>query len=200
MNCKHVQSQMLDYAEKLLDQSVNTQIEAHLRQCAACTQEFQEIAQTLQLLQTTPFQEPPEAFWTDFTSRVMRQINTMEVPSPRRSLWSWFFLPRWKIAFVFVALFGLFGGGYWYFQAALRPGPQPVAPDEPLTTALRKIVPPDLAQDVLNTELALFDGTVETFSESDASDETLALLINSLTAEEKKAFLAELYKIRDATR
>ena len=87
MKCKHVQKQLLDYSESLVDQKARLLIEEHLRNCPECARELWDFEQTVRLLQSLPIQEPPEAFWTELTSRVMRKIQQKNiVPSTERYL------------------------------------------------------------------------------------------------------------------
>ena len=216
MKCEHVQQKILDYSEKLLNERDQAQIEEHLHRCATCTQELREIEQTLDLLQAVPFPEPPASFWTDFTSRVMRKITTRDVPAPTRRL---FPFPRWTMAVAFLALFGIIGGVYLYFHAEMpqnlsptettglsvpggnlsRTSPVQRETDAAMAPALRQIASEELQQEMLESDLALFDGTPMATLDLDESDETLYFLINSLTAEEKQALLSELYKMRDTS-
>lgn len=219
MKCKHVQQKMLEYSEKLLDENAQIRIEEHLQKCSRCAQELSDIEYTLDLLQSVPFPEPPESFWTDFTSGVMSRINTIKTPSSTRQVFSF---PRFKTALVLLILLVILGGVYVYFHPEIQqfwhpidttaklPGqgdtPQTspdhvetdaVIPDDALETTLHNIASKDLMQDMLESDLALFDGVTDTIIEIDYSDDMLYSLINNLTEEEKKALLSELYKMKD---
>jgi hypothetical protein len=214
---------MLEYSEKLLDENAQTRIDEHLQECSMCAQELSDIEYTLDLLQSVPFPEPPESFWTDFTSAVMIRINRMETPSSKR--WQVFSFPRFKTAVVLLVLIVILGGVYVYFNTEIQQFLHPVdttaklpgqgetlqrasdlyetdgvIQDDALETTLNNIASKDLMQDMLESDLALFDGAPDVIIEMDYSDDMLYSLINSLTEEEKKAFLSELYKMRDETR
>jgi len=214
MKCKHIQQKMIEYSEKLLDEKARTQVDEHLQKCSTCAQELNDVKHTLDLLQSVTFPEPPESFWIDFTSSVMSKINKMESPSPTSRLFSF---PQFKIkmAVAFLVLIAIIGGLYLYFNAEIQQIPHPVdnmaelpgqgntlpqSPDHPyvvdtLETTLGKIAPEDLRQDILESDLALFDGKTDVTFDIDYSDDMLYSLINSLTEEEKRALLSELYKM-----
>lgn len=222
MKCKHVQKKMLEYSEKLLDEKARSRVEEHLQECSLCAQELHDIEQTLDLLQSVPFPEPPESFWIDFTSGIMTRINKMGTPSSARLAFSF---PQFKLAVVLVALIAILGGLYVYFHAEIQqflhpvdtttelsrqggtPQPSPGhleadkgIQDNALETTLNNIASEDLKQDMLESDLALFDGATDVIFETDYSDEMLYSLINSLTEEEKEALLSELYKMKDEAR
>jgi hypothetical protein len=126
------------------------------------------------------------------------------------------------LAVVLVALIAILGGLYVYFHAEIQQflhpvdttaelprqgGPPQISPghlevdkdiqDTALETALNNIASEDLKQDILEFDLALFDGATDVIFETDYSDDMLYSLINSLTEEEKEALLSELYKMKD---
>ena len=213
---------MLEYSEKLLDEKARSRVEEHLQECSLCAQELNDIEQTLDLLQSVPFPEPPESFWIDFTSSIMTKINKIGTPSSTRLVFSF---PQFKLAVVLVALIAILGGLYVYFHAEIQQFLHPVdttaklprqggtsqpspgrleadkgIQDNALETTLNNIVSEDLKQDMLESDLALFDGATDVIFETDYSDDMLYSLINSLTEEEKEALLSELYKMKDEAR
>ena len=213
---------MLEYSEKLLDEKARSRVEEHLQECSLCAQELNDIEQTLDLLQSVPFPEPPESFWIDFTSSIMTRINKMGTPSSTRLVFSF---PQFKLAVVLVALIAILGGLYVYFHAEIQQFLHPVdttaelprqggisqpspghleadkdVQDNALETTLNNIVSEDLKQDMLESDLALFGEAPDVIFETDYSDDMLYSLINSLTEEEKEALLSELYKMKDEAR
>ena len=106
MRCKWVQQHLLDYSDKLLDLKTHILIEQHLHSCNECRQELNEIERTIQLLRSVSLEEPPEAFWPDFTSSVMRKIHNLEtVPAVRRVV----FFSNFKMALIAVVLLVIIG-------------------------------------------------------------------------------------------
>lgn len=214
MKCKRIQQYLLDYSEQLLDQENHHLVEEHLRHCPECARELQEIEQTIRLLQTLPVQVPPETFWPDFTSNVMRQIRKMEpVPSRLRNV---FFFPHTKLAVVvFIALLVIGGGAGYYFRyvQSMQRLPElasqhPENPEKNLAvqqtpaeapdihTRLSKIASDELIYDMLDSEFGFFErGNPEVF-DADNSPEWLYFLIRNLSDEEKDRLLLELYKLK----
>ena len=211
MKCKRIQQYLLDYAEQLLDQENHHLVEEHLRHCPKCAQELQEIEQTIHLLQTLPVQSPPETFWPDFTSNVMRQIRKME-PVPWR-LRNVFFFPHAKLAIVVLIVLLLIGGGWvYYFRQTHRPSelasqhPENVdknlvvqqSPDETtnIHDHLRKIAPNELIYDMLDSEFGFFERENPGVLDVDNGHEWLYFLIRNLSEKEKDRLLLELYKLK----
>jgi len=209
---------MLDYSEKGLDESVQARIEEHLQNCDDCAQELHAFKQTVRLLESVPLREPPEAFWNDFTTNVMHKVNGMEVPSRRRWSFSW---PRFRPAMVFGVLALLVvGGAFAYFSPAIHQKLTPLMKMAGLTTetaperelpgvghaevdlekALQQIASEDLMHDILESEMALFDTDAGLPVELYYPDDTLNLLISSLTDAEKQALLDELHKMKNELR
>jgi hypothetical protein len=211
MKCQQVQQQLLEYSEQLLDEHTRSRVAEHLQTCTGCTRELHNLEKTMTLLQSLPAQEPPEAFWTDFTARVMGKIKTMPAPTRAERLWV---APRFRIALAFCVLLLILGGLYVYFHQEIhqffrpqdliaersrQPLPSPGVPqtDQSLTTPLKRIASEDLQRDMLEHDFALNEGSTPMSVDSDASDEMIELFINSLTDEEKEALLTELHKMND---
>lgn len=212
MKCKHIQYQLLDYSEDLLDRSTQELIKEHLQECAACRQELDDLEKTVHLLHVLPSQEPSEDFWNDFTTNVMRKIKRMEAPSVRPSFP---FFPQFRMAAVaFAVLLIILGGVFlWYsisLQEALPPAEriahdsaqQPQEIPLALQTPERElpmfegIASEELLYDILDKEFAFTEGEVASMYRVDYSDEMLYFLISTLTEEEKDQLLAELYKMK----
>jgi hypothetical protein len=146
----------------------------------------------------------------------------MGTPSAARPVFSF---PQLRLAMVLVALIVILGGLYIYFHAeiqqllhpvdttaelpkqggTLQPSPGHLETDKSiqdnaLETTLNNIASEDLMQDMLESDLALFDGATDVIFETDYSDDMLYSLINSLSEEEKEALLSELYKMTEEAR
>ena len=206
MKCKHVQQKMLDYTEHVLDGRMHQQIAHHLQICRECSQELEAIQGTLKILSSSPsFQEPPESFWDDFTTGVMRKVRAADPPSSPQ-----FSSPGWQIrlavacAFVLLLIAGMVA-----YQAFRPHAPvlttQTGSPDEDtaitpaLDAALQHIIPDELPQDMLDTEFALFDDMGSPALEIHSDDTALEGVLLGLSDEEKRALLLELYKMRESS-
>ena len=208
MKCKYVQQHLLDYSESQLDEKVHAQIEDHLRDCPACAKDLKDFERTVHLLQSTPLQAPPERFWDDFSSGVMRKVRRMDTPS--RQIGSAFF-PNMKMAVVALAtLILVLGLTLLYTAGDLEERvfvffntPEPMTTQQTalqgnkLETVLGALVPEDLVEDILDSEFALLGGEDISGLPDDANDGTLYLLIESLDEREKTLLLSELGKMRD---
>lgn len=216
MKCKHVQKRLVDYSENVLDEKTQSRFEEHLVNCPICTQDLHEIEHTFRVLRSDTLPEPPEEFWSDFTSKVMTEINKRKAPSKIEYSLSF---PRFRMAMAIAGLIVIIGGLFLYFNAEIRQFFHPVditadrsdqnntlstSPADPgehdeIETALSRIASEDLMRDILEHDLALFDGATSLSSDIEYSDEMLYFLIHSLTEEEKKALLFKLRKIRDTS-
>lgn len=213
MKCKHVQQQLLDYSEDLLDKKSRVLIEGHLQQCSECTQELRDIKRTVHLLQSIPFQEPSETFWHGFTANVMRKIERMETTPVTRPF---LFFPQFKVAFAVAVLIIIIGLGFLFYATSVRqtlPPPElttqrseqqakefPIsstpAEEKTVDTIFEGIASEELLHNILDTEFALIDGSMVGMYDVDNSDEMLYFLISTLTEEEKDLLLSELYKMK----
>ena len=70
MNCKEVKPELVAYLDGELQDSVRSQVEAHLENCAACQAERDQLASTLKSVEGLPATQPSanlaEQFWTRF--------------------------------------------------------------------------------------------------------------------------------------
>jgi anti-sigma factor RsiW len=70
MNCKEVKPELVAYLDGELQDEVRSQIETHLKACAACRDERDALAATLKSVATLPATRPSsnlaEQFWTRF--------------------------------------------------------------------------------------------------------------------------------------
>lgn len=209
MKCKHVQEKLVEFSEHVLDQPEQSQIEAHVHTCPMCAQELDDIQETISLLKSIPIEEPSESFWTDFSTDVMDKVYAAEPPVRRGMLGS---LPHFKLAMGLLALMLFLGGivAYLFFQfpsaeksvtfsgLERQPATEETGSNSADST-LQQIAPEELTQDILDSEFALFDGTLSTTLDAGYSEDMVDALLSGLTTEEKQALLAELSKIRERT-
>lgn len=204
MKCQYVQQKMIEYSEHGLSQKLTAQIEDHLRVCPQCAQEFRTIKATLNLLHTDEISDQPDAFWRTFTTDVMREVRKSE---PVRVL-PLFSFPRLKYALAGILGFCLLIAVAAYLSGRFAPVTSRIQiPVAQTTPAQSEAAPPQpdfqniaseqLAQDMLHTDFALFDGMVAPPIESSAGDDLLDLLLYGLSVEEKQALLAELKAMKE---
>ena len=209
MKCKDVQERLLDYAESLVDPKTAAQIEAHLRSCATCAQELTAFKETVHLLQSVQFQEPPEAFWNDFTRNVMRNVRIAERNAPQRMF---AFFPSFKPVMALATVLILVAAGIFFSSTEIgqrlfrtSPAVEQVAQTEPPKTVseighsalvLEQIVSPEIVQEMLETEWALVDGQSMGLLDVDTSDEMVDVLLESLTEQEKISLFEELEQMK----
>lgn len=63
MNCEQVQPNLLDYSRKLLTGHDHEEIEAHLRQCAECSEVLREEIAFAARLDSLPEEQPVDDVW-----------------------------------------------------------------------------------------------------------------------------------------
>ncbi|MBD3308289.1 hypothetical protein GF339_17765 [candidate division KSB3 bacterium] len=217
MNCKWVQQHLIDYAEDGLDQRKRIAIEEHLGGCVACQKEFADLQQTLRLLHTLPLEEPPEAFWADFTANVMQKVRAIEPPHTAPPLFS---LSKMKLTMAVAGILAMLGGMFFAYQMSF----QKVSPSSSRTQSsiemepqagesvptidrvaepfreefpLEEFVSEDLRDDMIDAEFGLLHrGEGIPFERVENSDEVLQWLISGLTDQEKDMLLLELQNMQ----
>jgi hypothetical protein len=208
MNCKHIRQKLVEYNEHVLDGPEQSQVEIHVQTCPTCAQELRDIKETIALLKSIPMEEPPESFWTDFSADVMNKVYATAPPVRRKMFWT---LPRFRVAMGLLAVIFVIGGivAYVYFQhpsveqtimfsGSELPSVAEEAGSSSVETPLQHIVSEDLTHEILDSEFALFGGTLLTTTfDVGYSDDMVDALLSGLTIEEKQALLTELYKIRE---
>lgn len=206
MKCKHVQQHLLDYSESQLDQKTHAMVEEHLRVCPTCTQDLNDFEQTVRILQTTPLEAPPERFWNDFTSGVMRKVRRMDTPTrPMGSL----LFPSMKIAAVALATLLLVLGGTLLHRSGVleerlpslsqtpTPAEQVALQRGEFEAMLESLIPEELVDEIIESDFALLGGEGLSSFQADANDEALYHLIESLDEREKTLLLSELEKMHE---
>ncbi|MFT5441521.1 MAG: hypothetical protein ACI8W3_000562 [Myxococcota bacterium] len=70
MNHSDIQSRMADYLDGELPLDSRALFDAHLDQCSPCSTELAEMRDTIRMLRTLPYPEPPESFVADVMKRI----------------------------------------------------------------------------------------------------------------------------------
>jgi anti-sigma factor RsiW len=194
---------MLDYTEQTLDGQTRQQVAHHLQTCPACSRELEAMRATLDLLSATPmFEEPPEAFWEDFTRNVMRKVRAADPPTiPFPALFSgWQARVVLAAALLAIALAGVAGYRLWHPQpSALISHVDPDNDDgrSAWEEAVQRIVSEAVPQEMLRTEFGLFDDIASPALEMYSSDAAIDGWLSGLSAEEKRMLLFELLNMRE---
>jgi NADH dehydrogenase/NADH:ubiquinone oxidoreductase subunit G len=211
MKCKYVQQHLLDYSESQLDRKTHAQIEEHLRDCAACRKELKDFEQTVELLQSSGIEAPPERFWEEFSSGVMRKVRRMDTPS--RQLGSLFF-PNLKMATIALATLAvILGAALLYTSGVLQShfssmfkgkAPMLTARGQQSETQLEalfgELMPDEMFEEILESDFALLDSEGFSGLSLDSSETSLYLSIESLNDEEKMLLRSELEDMREELR
>jgi hypothetical protein len=70
VNHSDIQSRMADYLDGELPLDSRALFDAHLDQCSPCSTELAEMRDTIRMLRTLPYPEPPESFVADVMKRI----------------------------------------------------------------------------------------------------------------------------------
>jgi hypothetical protein len=76
MKCKEVRTRLIDYYEGELDNTEQSVMEDHLKDCKMCLSELDEFIHTLEILfQSFSIPEVPDVFWAQFTRDLMEKVR-----------------------------------------------------------------------------------------------------------------------------
>jgi anti-sigma factor RsiW len=93
MKCQECQQEFEAMLSSGIESSARSAAEAHLRECAQCSQAFTEARQLWALLDQAPSHQPSHGF----ADRVLRQLDTE--PGPASRWWTaWSASLRWTVA------------------------------------------------------------------------------------------------------
>ncbi len=70
MNCEHIERLLSPYLDDRVTTGERIQAEEHMRQCAVCREQLQQLILLRELLQNLPELEMPEKFQQDFRARL----------------------------------------------------------------------------------------------------------------------------------
>lgn len=92
-SCRKYQENFLEALYGELEPPDRAAFERHLAACAICSQEFDRLNETLQLMQLRNRPRPDEAFWTRVWGRFLREVESN--PSAAMTKRAWIFRPPW---------------------------------------------------------------------------------------------------------
>lgn len=84
-NCEQIQALLSGYVDDELKREDFAQVEAHLRTCADCRKELENLQTLVTASAALAIAEPPEEIWDDFLDNVYNRIE-------RRTGWTVFLL------------------------------------------------------------------------------------------------------------
>ncbi len=110
MNCKKVQTKLLEYLNNELPDKINQLLENHIKKCPDCRKELEELRKTTDLFNQLPQIELQPEQQEKFLFEVRQKIRQQIKVKPVRYRWKWL-LPRLapalaaaSIIFIFVVM------------------------------------------------------------------------------------------------
>jgi Putative zinc-finger/HEAT repeats len=101
MKCEDVESKMIDYLDKKLEEGIRQEIEKHLETCERCLDELKDSQQVLNLISTEEMVKPDDSLRINFYHMLHSQIKKSEDtrnPSIRKPFTPWYNFSRYRIA------------------------------------------------------------------------------------------------------
>jgi hypothetical protein len=144
MNCKDIQTKLIDYLDHKLDAPSSEELRQHLTTCASCSREAEELRELLTTMSSSPLEIPPAALRESFNMLLQSELNmqttttlieefpvaTGEAGHTAKTIR--FSSPIWRVAAAVILLAGGIGIGM-----SIRTKPsEPTATDE--IAAMRK--------------------------------------------------------------
>jgi hypothetical protein len=101
MKCEEVESKMIDYLDKNLEEGICKEIEQHLETCERCLDELRDSQQVLNLISRDEMVKPDDSLRINFYHMLHSQIKKSEeskASSSGKPLSPWYNLTRYRIA------------------------------------------------------------------------------------------------------
>ena len=98
----HVSRQLAAHLDGQLAQPEARQVELHLRQCARCRAEREEIKLGMALVEHLPSTPAPEAIWSSIQAE-LQNVRSSRTPT----------VPQWRAAFAAMVVLALAAAAYW---------------------------------------------------------------------------------------
>src|SRR6201995_5511628 len=75
MNCKDIQTKLIDYLDHKLDAASAEEVRQHLATCEACTREAEELQELLTTMSNSTLEIPPPALRESFSMMLQSELN-----------------------------------------------------------------------------------------------------------------------------
>src|SRR5664280_1532773 len=101
MKCEEVESRMIDYLDKNLEESVREEIEKHLESCERCIDDLKDIQQVLNLISKDEMVKPDDSLWINFYHMLHNEIKKDESGKSlllRKEQAPWYSLSQYRVA------------------------------------------------------------------------------------------------------
>jgi hypothetical protein len=101
MKCEEVESKMIDYLDKNLEEGICKEIEKHLETCERCLDELRDSQQVLNLISKDKMVKPDDSLRINFYHMLHSQIKKNEESNAslsRKPFSPWYNLTRYRIA------------------------------------------------------------------------------------------------------
>ena len=93
MNCKKIQSKLLEYSAKELPGELDRAFDTHIKTCSVCQKELEGLKRTMNLFDQLPQIDLQPEQQQQFLSEVRQKIRSLPKVKPVRYRWKWL-LPR----------------------------------------------------------------------------------------------------------
>lgn len=125
-NCKHYKKLFVEALYNELAVQKEEQLKDHLQSCSECSEEFEQMKQTLDTMQTNIVSDPGNMFWDEFFQNVESRLSKADqttgnsaTETKEPSVSRKYIYPVLRIAAILVVGFMM---GYIYFYADLQNG------------------------------------------------------------------------------
>jgi hypothetical protein len=101
MKCEEVETNMIDYLDKNLEESIRQEIEKHLETCERCLDELRDSQQVLNLISKDEMVKPDDSLRINFYHMLNNQIKKSEENNASpfgKPVTPWYELSRYRIA------------------------------------------------------------------------------------------------------
>ena len=219
MNCKEIQTKLIDWLDGSLDEATAAAITEHVASCAECSREAKELKELLTTMQDSPIEVPPPVLRESFDTMLQSELNMLttaniiqEFPAegrgslsskdgkggqPGKTIRLPFTAPVWRVAAALILLGSGIGIGM-----ALKSRPTPDTSTNETLAALRQEVKEMKEQVMLNMiddESASQRIKAVSYSEEMPSpnQQVIDVLVNTLNQDKNvNVRLAALYSLQ----
>jgi hypothetical protein len=216
MNCKEIQTKLIDWLDGSLDAVTAAEIGEHVASCEECSREAKELKELLMTMQNSPMEVPPPVLRESFDTMLQSELNMLttaniiqEFPAddksgqpdksnqPGETVRLPFTAPIWRVAAALILLGSGIGIG-----AALKSRPAPETSTNETLAALRQEIKEMKEQVMLNMiddESASQRIKAVSYSEdmSSPNQQVIDVLINTLNQDKNvNVRLAALYSLQ----